>query len=521
MEEAGRITLSSAQPVFDQPYTATLTDPDGNVSNPSWQWQSGNSHSGPFTNITGATSATYTPVQALVGKYLKVAVTYTDRRGSGKSAMAISDNPVVLTAVPAPPVFPNDRETFSVDEHPRSFKRLGWVIATDRNGDIPTYSVSGPDRDVFTHHFFLNTNNGAIWAQEGRYAIDYEAKRQYNINVTARDPGGLSDSVEVVITVNNVDEPGSITFSPSVPTAGRPIRATLQDPDGGITNLRWQWSISSWASGGSATDIDGATGSSYTVAATDLDRYLKVQATYTDGHGTDKTAEAVAGPVEAAATVRNLTGEVWPGTGTDKIVNMRVELRWEPAQGVSSYTIMRHDHEQDDRIVARRVRGTRYMDSGLVYGTEARYVVYPSTSADPPTVGHYVEGGDVVFVSMYEPHDAGLFPQDFEIHRVSGSNNTFRFTWSRPQDPRLRAWVDYKLVRTKASDDGYTLSDESIEVPITVSGASGRARNTITTLGVYYYRLELRIGPESGYGYTPGGAQHWRVDTTKDPAVIE
>ncbi len=460
-------------------------------------------------------------MQALVDKYLKATVTYTDRRGSGKRAEAISANPVVLTSVPAPPVFPNDRETFSVEEHPRSFKRVGFVIATDRNGDKPIYSVSGPDRDVFTHHFFLNTNNGVIWAQEGGYAIDYEAKRQYNINVTARDPGGLSDSVEVVITVNNVDEPGSITFSPSVPTAGRPIGATLQDPNGGITNLRWQWSISTFESVSGATEIENATGSRYTATTDDLDHFLIVQATYTDGHGADKTAEAVTGPVEAAATVRNLTGEVWPGTGPDKTENMRVELRWEPAQGVSSYTIMRHDHEQDDRIVARRVRGTRYMDSGLVYGTEARYVVYPSTSPDPPTVGHYVEGGDVVFVSMYEPWDEELYPTDFEIHRVSGSNNTFRFTWSRPQDPRLRAWVDYKLVRTKASDDGYTLSDESVNVRSTVSGNSGRARNTITTAGVYYYRLELRIGRESGYGYTPGGAQHWRVDTTKNPAVIE
>ena len=39
--------------------TASVTDPDGTVSSPSWRWARGNTATGSFSNISGATSATY------------------------------------------------------------------------------------------------------------------------------------------------------------------------------------------------------------------------------------------------------------------------------------------------------------------------------------------------------------------------------------------------------------------------------------------------------------------------------
>ena len=39
-------------------------------------------------------------------------------------------------------------------------------------------------------------------------ALDYETKASYSVTVTASDSGGLSDSIDVTITVTNVDEMG-------------------------------------------------------------------------------------------------------------------------------------------------------------------------------------------------------------------------------------------------------------------------------------------------------------------------
>lgn len=46
------------------------------------QWQRGDAAAGPFTAISGATGATYTPVVADAGKYLRVVVTATNSEGT-------------------------------------------------------------------------------------------------------------------------------------------------------------------------------------------------------------------------------------------------------------------------------------------------------------------------------------------------------------------------------------------------------------------------------------------------------
>ena len=43
-------------------------------------------------------------------------------------------------------------------------------------------------------------------------ALDYETKASYSVTVTASDSGGLSDSIDVTITVTNEDEMGRVTF---------------------------------------------------------------------------------------------------------------------------------------------------------------------------------------------------------------------------------------------------------------------------------------------------------------------
>ncbi len=94
VDEDGTVTLSTDRPAVDTAITATLADPDGSVSGESWQWSSSDAMDGNFTDIDGATGASYTPVEADDGKYLKVMVTYTDGEGSGKSAMETAANAV-------------------------------------------------------------------------------------------------------------------------------------------------------------------------------------------------------------------------------------------------------------------------------------------------------------------------------------------------------------------------------------------------------------------------------------------
>ena len=88
--------------------TAVATDPDnvvrvdqdqnltGAISDGAWQWSSSASMSGTFTDIDGATSASYTPGADDVGNYLMATVTYRDGESDAddKTASMMSANPV-------------------------------------------------------------------------------------------------------------------------------------------------------------------------------------------------------------------------------------------------------------------------------------------------------------------------------------------------------------------------------------------------------------------------------------------
>ena len=98
VNEDGTVTMSQLQPRVGVPITASVTDPDGDVSNVTWQW-----YNGTFTPenldqnaaIAKATSATYKPVAADIDDIddtLTARAMYTDGHGEGKTAMGVSAN---------------------------------------------------------------------------------------------------------------------------------------------------------------------------------------------------------------------------------------------------------------------------------------------------------------------------------------------------------------------------------------------------------------------------------------------
>ena len=116
-------------------------------------------------------------------------------------------------------------------------------------------------------------------------------------NTNGNPDSAVDDSINVVVTVTNEDEAGTLTL-PGTITAGQAVTATLTDPDGTTSSESWVWSISD-TQGGTFTPISGATSNPYTPVAADLGKYLKAAVTYTDPHGSGKTAtSAASGPVQ-------------------------------------------------------------------------------------------------------------------------------------------------------------------------------------------------------------------------------
>ena len=119
----------------------------------------------------------------------------------------------------------------------------------------------------------------------------------YMVTVKA-SAGGEMEMVEVTVMVTNEEEGGTVTLSTMSPVVGSEVTVSLDDPDGGITGTTWQWA-SADAMDGDFTNIDDATSASYTPVEDDAGMYLQATASYTDGHGTGKTATSDAVMVKA------------------------------------------------------------------------------------------------------------------------------------------------------------------------------------------------------------------------------
>ena len=202
VEEAGTVELSSVQPQIDTPLAATLDDPDEVESTITWSWQRSRAgRKSSWSTISGATSDSYTPAAADVGRYLRATARYDDGYSNGKSADAVSENTV--RAVPVdndPPRFLSSVSRRSVEENTAAGTNIGDPVeAIDDINDKLTYKLEGTDASMFS----IVRSTGQI---QTRMPLDYEAGNSYSVTVKAIDPSNASSTISVSITITNIDE---------------------------------------------------------------------------------------------------------------------------------------------------------------------------------------------------------------------------------------------------------------------------------------------------------------------------
>ena len=285
-EEDGTVTLDPTRPSVGTDITATLVDMDiVDESSVSWQWSSSDAMDGTFTDISGATSDTYTPVAADAEMYLMATATYTDGFDAGNTASMVTDSAVTDVAITAGP---------SAVDYPENGTGMVATYTAHSTASI-SWSVEGDDAGAFS------ISSGGVLSFNA--SPDFEAMasadgdNDYMVTVVAT-AGGVMAMQEVTVTVTDMDEPGSVTGLPASAMVGTDITATLSDPDSGVTNVAWQW-VSSEAMDGTYTAIDGETSDTYTVADSDAGMYLMANATYDDVHANGQMAASSAVMVAA------------------------------------------------------------------------------------------------------------------------------------------------------------------------------------------------------------------------------
>ena len=233
-------------------------------------------------------------------------------RNAGEFIVLDDDTSVSLTGTDNAAGVVNGKPTFDVPSYvfalaenavgrptPIAIER---VLASDPEGQAVTYALTG---DAF--HFALNATSGELtYIGPGE---DAEVTKDYTLTAQATDPHGASASVEVRITITNVDEPGSVTLTAYESLIGHVVTAAVQDPDGAVADAGWQWQRSE---DGNVWDaIAGATQEHYTPGIDDDGMRLRAMATYTDPARTTplSIASKATEPVAVAATDANQTSQ--------------------------------------------------------------------------------------------------------------------------------------------------------------------------------------------------------------------
>ena len=226
------------------------------------------------------------------GDSYEVVVTATDPFGSTdmisitvavndlNEAPEITSGPALITHVEGETVIDANSSTDALDA-------LSYTATDEDDGHLATivWELTGPDKDLLQ----LDTTSPGgtspvisfVTAPDFETPMDVNKDNIYMVTVVAMDSMWATGTKDVAISVSNVDEPGTIRFSHIQPEVGVRLLSALDDPDGGITGLKWQWSIQN-ATSTPAGDIVGATSDTYTPTAGDIGGTLTVTATYED-----------------------------------------------------------------------------------------------------------------------------------------------------------------------------------------------------------------------------------------------
>ena len=252
VDEPGTATMDRPQPQAGRPLSASLRDEDEGVTAERWRWA--RSEDGTtWRDIEGAASPGWIPTPDDVGMYLRATVTYSDTFGSGKTASAVSANRVeARTLFNAAPSFAGqdeDGDTLHIDvsrsvaENTAAGMPVGEpVTATDDDEDILFYELlDTPDLADEDGHprFTIDSLSGQIRVGEELGAdagerVDEDStalgggpvlppgedaggpnNSEYVLRVRVSDPSTASATVNVIVTVAEVNEPPA--FADDVP----------------------------------------------------------------------------------------------------------------------------------------------------------------------------------------------------------------------------------------------------------------------------------------------------------------
>jgi len=453
--------------------TAGTVSPTGAIV--TYQWQNAETADGVYGNILGATASTYTPTAADKGKFIKVVVT-----GAGKYSGSVTSaykGPVEygrLTAIGPISGTTVVGQTLMAGTLTPSNATVGyqWQKCASANG---TYeNMSNANASAYT----LKTSDAGFFIK-----VFVTATGSCTGTAISAYTGPVSTTAAAITPVTAI---GAISGTAQV---SQTLTAGTVEPAGATVTYQW---LSCNAATGVYANIPGATSSTYTLTAADLNKYLQVQAigsgTYTGTATSEYKGPVTASAITAIGAISGTTkvgqtltvGTLTPYSATASYQWQRARLSqpFEDIMGgtASSYTLMWKDDQCYIRVVAT---GT-----GAYTGT----VISDS-------IGQVVDS-DISLTSIGAISGTAQIGETLVAGSLSPAGSKATYQW---QSADTSGGVYGNILGATANSYALTAADKDKFIKVVATG-SGNYSGTVTSAykGPVEDGLLTAIGPISG-----------------------
>ena len=259
--------------------------------------------------LSGDTSSTYTLAPADAGYTFTVRVTFTDDEGNNESLTSEATEAVAATAPTAPQSLSvatgdQDQELDVTWQAPSSNGgsevtgyKVQWKEAADSWDTAADVSQATETGTTYT----ITSLTGGVEYSVRVIATNDVGDGPASTEAKGTPAGGVSEQVVEPENSAPTGLPG-ISGTPQVDQTLTADTSPIDDEDG-LTNVSYSYQ---WMAGG--TDIDGATGASYTLTAGEQGQTIQVRVTFTDDADNEETLTSEATVAVAAAPNREATG---------------------------------------------------------------------------------------------------------------------------------------------------------------------------------------------------------------------
>jgi hypothetical protein len=439
----------------------------------SYKWQFSSDGSTGWADITGETSSTLTLASAQSGTFVRSTVIATNAAGATTAYSSASSQ--IQTGLPsAPQSITATRGNATAD--------VSWSAPATLNGGVlsgyqvqykvstgSTWTTAATVADTATAYQITNLTNGTA----------------YDIRVIASTGAGLGTAGLLSGTVIP-STTASNTFAPALTgtvAVGRTLTSSTGtwNTGGETPTYSYQWQISPTGLG-TWSDISAATGSTYTLTAGDLGKFIRSVVTATNGSGavTATSASTVAADSGLAGAASNLIA------GAD---NQQLTLNWTAPATLNGGVI-------SDYIVQYRVSGTTTWTTftravntatsatitGLTNATAYDWRVAAVTAAGAGTAVEYV--ADLASTPYTVPTNIAV-PTTSGVVAVSGSVSALPGSWNN--NGRTESYT-YQWQVSANGTTGWT----------DISGATSSSFTVVTAQSGKYLRVATNATNAAG-----------------------